>query len=198
MIVITGGPSGGKTTLIEAIKKELGREVITVAEAATLIYRGGFPRAHNDAEMIRVQTAIYYVQKQLEGLVLDQKPKALIVCDRGSLDALAYWPGWPGREPSLFSVIGTTEEAEIKRYQWVLHLDTATPDTYETTNPLRTESYDEAWKLNDRIKQAWARHPQRLIVPSNADFFSKMTLCLHLIRGIMTGRSYESLRQDLR
>lgn len=45
MIVITGGPSGGKTTLIEAIKKELIKEVTTIPEAASLLYRGGLPRA---------------------------------------------------------------------------------------------------------------------------------------------------------
>jgi len=195
MIVITGGPSGGKTTLIEAIKKELGREVVTVPEAASLIYRGGFPRAHNESEMRRVQSAIYYVQEQLEGLVLDQKLPSLIVCDRGSLDGLAYWPE---KGPSFFEALNTTEEAELNRYKWVLHLDTATLDTYDTSNPIRTESFEEAWKLNTKIKNAWAGHPRRLIVPSNADFFSKMALCLQLIQGIITGQSYETLVKNLR
>lgn len=194
MIVITGGPSGGKTTLIEAIKKELGREVITVPEAASLIYRGGFPRAHNEQEMIRVQSAIYHVQQQLEGLVSDQKLSSLIVCDRGSLDGFAYWPE---KGPSFFEVLKTTEEKELNRYKWVLHLDTATMDTYDTTNPIRTESFEEALRLNNKIKNAWARHPRRLVVPSNADFFSKMALCLQLIQGIMTGQSYDSLVKNL-
>lgn len=196
MIVITGGPSGGKTTLIEAIKKELGRNVVTVPEAASILYRGGFPRAHKPSEMIRVQTSIYHVQKELEGLVLDQKTSSLVVCDRGSLDSLAYWPTSTG--PSFFEVLKTTEEAELKRYELVLHLDTATLDTYDSTNPLRTESYEEAWHLNDRIKSAWARHPRRLVVPSNADFFSKMALCLQLIQGIMSGQSYDILVKTLR
>ncbi|MFN8790874.1 MAG: ATP-binding protein [Bdellovibrionales bacterium] len=199
MIVITGGPSGGKTTLIEAIKKELGRDVKTVPEAASLLYRGGFPRAHSDVEMMRVQAAIYHVQEQLEGLVQDQnrQSKSLIVCDRGSLDGLAYWPGGSRGRPSFFEFLKTTETAEVKRYKWVLHLDTATAETYETTNPLRIETYEEAWSLNDRIKRAWANHPQRLIVPPNSDFFSKMALCLQLIRGIMSGDTYESLKSML-
>ncbi len=85
-IVITGGPSGGKTTLIEAIKKELGKEVKTVPEAASLLYRGGLPRAQNDSSMIHIQRAIYFLQRELEGLAQKQIPSGTIVCDRGSLD----------------------------------------------------------------------------------------------------------------
>lgn len=194
MIVITGGPSGGKTTLIEAIKKELGKEVTTVPEAASLLYRGGLPRAQDAASMSRVQRAIYFLQRELEGLMMDQAPTKTLVCDRGSLDGLAYWPA---QAIPFFESLQTTEAAEIQRYQWVLHLDTATSDTYETTNPLRTESYDEAWKLNEKIKKAWSQHPRHLIVPSNADFFSKMALCLLLIQSIMKGKSYEDLKREL-
>ena len=193
-IVITGGPSGGKTTLIEAIKKELGKEVKTVPEAASLLYRGGLPRAQNSVQMSHVQRAIYFLQKELEGLVQDETRHPTIVCDRGSLDGLAYWPQI---QTNFFDSVGTSEENEIQRYQWVLHLDTATNDTYETTNPLRTESYEEAWRLNERIKKAWSRHPQQLIVSSSADFFSKMALCLQLIRSIMKGTSYEEIKRAL-
>lgn len=193
-IVITGGPSGGKTTLIEAIKKDLGKEVKTVPEAASLLYRGGLPRAKTTVQMSHVQRAIYFLQRELEGLVQDESPQHTIVCDRGSLDGLAYWPQ---TQVNFFDSLATTEQDEIQRYHWVLHLDTATNDTYETTNPLRTESYEEAWNLNERIKTAWSRHPRQLIVPSNADFFSKMALCLQLIRSIMKGTSYEEIKRAL-
>jgi predicted ATPase len=194
MIVITGGPSGGKTTLIEAIKKELGKEVTTVPEAASLLYRGGLPRAQTISAMTHVQRAIYFIQRELEGLVIDQANTRTIVCDRGSLDGAAYWNN---TQTSFFESLNTSEEIEIARYQWVLHLDTATSGTYETTNPLRTESFDEAWKLNEKIKKAWAKHPRHLIVPSNADFFSKMALCLRLIQSIMKGKNYEELKREL-
>ncbi len=194
MIVITGGPSGGKTTLIEAIKKELGKEVTTIPEAASLLYRGGLPRAQNAQTLMHVQRAIYFLQRELEGIVIDQAKTKTIVCDRGSLDGIAYWPEIM---TSFFESLQTNESTEISRYQWVLHLDTATSDTYETTNPLRTENYEEAWKLNEKIKKAWSRHPQHLIVPSNSDFFSKMALCLHLIQSIMKGKSYEEIKSAL-
>ena len=194
MIVITGGPSGGKTTLIEAIKKELGKEVTTIPEAASLLYRGGLPRAQNATSMLHVQRAIYFLQRELEGIVIDQSSTKTIVCDRGSLDGVAYWPE---STVGFYESLKTTEEIEFKRYQWVLHLDTAMNGSYDTTNPIRTESYDEAWKLNEKIKKAWSRHPHHLTVPSNSDFFSKMALCLRLIQSIMKGKSYEDIKRDL-
>ena len=194
MIVITGGPSGGKTTLIEAIKKELGKEVTTIPEAASLLYRGGLPRAQNSTSMLHVQRAIYFLQRELEGIVTDQSMTKTIVCDRGSVDGVAYWPD--GAIP-FYESVQSSEATEFKRYQWVLHLDTAMNGSYDTNNPIRTESYDEAWNLNERIKKAWSCHPQHLIVSSNADFFSKMALCLHLIQSIMKGKSYEEIKREL-
>ena len=194
VIVITGGPSGGKTTLIEAIKRELGSEVLTVPEAASILYRGGFPRGKNSGSQIRAQKAIYHVQKQLEGLALDQPNTSTLVCDRGSLDGLAYWPE---KASDFFAELDTSIEKEVSRYNWVLHLDTAHPSSYDVNNPLRTESFEEAWQLNEKTKSVWSQHPQVLVVNANIDFFSKMALCLHLIRGIIDGRDYASLRQDL-
>ena len=194
VIVITGGPSGGKTTLIEAIKRELAQEVITVPEAASLLYRGGFPRGRDMNSQVRAQKAIYYVQEQLEGLALDQNNSSTLVCDRGSLDGLAYWPE---SHSDYFEELNTDLNSELSRYDWVLHLDTAHSHSYDLSNPVRTENYDEAWKLNERIKWAWSKHPQILVVSANTDFFSKMALCLHLIRGIIDGRDYESLKRDL-
>ncbi|MFN9069095.1 MAG: ATP-binding protein, partial [Bdellovibrionales bacterium] len=194
VIVITGGPSGGKTTLIEAIKRELAPEVITVPEAASLLYRGGFPRGRDTHSQVRTQKAIYYVQEQLEGLAQDQSRSSTLVCDRGSLDGLAYWPE---NHTDYFEELETNLNQEISRYDWVLHLDTAHSQSYDLSNPVRTENYEEAWKLNERIKWAWSQHPQVLIVSANSDFFSKMALCLHLIRGIIDGRDYESIKRDL-
>ena len=91
-LAITGGPSGGKTTLIEALKKELGSKCAVVPEAASILYRGGFPRYKDPQAIVHAQTAIYYTQRELEDLVAVVSQKRLVVCDRGSLDSVAYWP----------------------------------------------------------------------------------------------------------
>lgn len=182
-VAVTGGPSGGKTTLIEALKKELGQMCAIVPEAASILYRGGFPR-YKDAEgQIHAQKAIYHTQRELEDLISFQSQKNLLVCDRGSLDSIAYWPQQD--EQHFFATIQSSKEKEWARYNWVLHLDTASLDYYDTTNPIRTESYQEAQTLNERVKKAWEGHPHRVIITQNSDFLSKMTTSLAVIRAIM-------------
>lgn len=193
-IVITGGPSAGKTTLIEGLKKELGSQVGLVPEAATILYRGGFPRLPGDAIMKHTQLAIYHAQRELEAVVADSSKAPVLVCDRGSLDGIAYWPS---TELSFLKAIASTREAELDRYDWVIHLDTAARDFYETTNVVRTESFDQAVDLNDRIKRAWKGHGQRFVISANADFLSKMTLSVAVIRAILEGRTVDEIQTAL-
>ncbi len=194
-IVITGGPSGGKTTLIEALQKEMGSVVAIVPEAASILYRGGFPRIKSRAGLFHAQHAIYNVQKELEDLIEAEHPKAkLVICDRGSLDSIAYWPK---SENHFFKTLKTTRRKELIRYRWVIHLDTASRPYYDTSNPIRTESFNEATQLNEKIKKAWAGHPHRLVVSQNKDFMSKMTLSLEVIRAILEGYSLHQIHEQL-
>lgn len=194
-IVITGGPSGGKTTLIEALQKEMGAIVAVVPEAASILYRGGFPRIKSRAGLFHAQHAIYHVQQELEDLIEAEHPKAkLIICDRGSLDSIAYWPK---SENHFFKTLKTTRRKELLRYRWVIHLDTASKPYYDTSNPIRTESFNEATLLNEKIKKAWAGHPHRLVVSQNKDFMSKMTLSLEVIRAILDGSSLHQIHEQL-
>ncbi|UYL07670.1 ATP-binding protein [Bdellovibrio sp. SKB1291214] len=193
-IVITGGPSGGKTTLIEALKKELGQKCAVVPEAASILYRGGFPRSKESQGAINTQRAIYFTQKELEDMVCKTSGKSLIVCDRGSIDALAYWPASPEH---FFDNIGSDKKTEFSRYDWVLHLDTADADHYDTTNAIRTETFDEASTLNSKIMQAWEGHPRRIVIGHNKDFLSKMTTALSVINAIMAHKSADDINKEL-
>lgn len=192
-IAVTGGPSGGKTTLIEALQKEMGKAVAVVPESASILYRGGFPRIKSHNGRIHAQKAIYYTQKELEDLIhIEHQPK-LLVCDRGSMDALAYWPENP---QSFFKVIHSTQEKEYSRYDWVLHLDTAGAEHYDSTNPLRTETFSEAHSLNQRILDAWGQHPQRIRINEKKDFLSKMAAAYGVIQAILNGDDFPSIREN--
>jgi nicotinamide riboside kinase len=194
-IAITGGPSGGKTTLIETLKRELGKKVSVAPEAATILYRGGFPRKKSDKAVRRTQIAIYHTQKELEAMVFEESLGEVLVCDRGSLDGIAYWPG---DSAEFFYRIDSNKTSELKRYDWVLHLDTADFESYDTENTIRTETHAEASALNERIKNAWAGHPQRFVIPNQSDFLRKMTMCLNIIHLIMAKKGYdEILKQTL-
>lgn len=193
-VAITGGPSGGKTTLIEALRKELGQKCAIVPEAASILYRGGFPRHKESTAAMHTQRAIYYTQKELEDLICAVSQKSLIVCDRGSLDSIAYWPE---SELHFFQSIHSDKQAELARYDWVIHLDTASMDFYDTSNPIRTETFQEAWDLNTKIKHAWEGHPRRIVITHNEDFLSKMTTSMAVIKAIMTHKSADDIKKDL-
>lgn len=191
-IAVTGGPSGGKTTLIEALKKELGKVVAVVPESASILYRGGFPRLKSRNGLIHGQKAIYFTQKELEDLIFIEHQPQLLVCDRGSMDALAYWPESP---QSFFEIIQSDRTKEYARYDWVVHLDTAGSEQYDHTNPLRTESFEEAYNLNQRILDAWEQHPQRIRINEKKDFLSKMATAYGVVQAILNGDDLQTIRK---
>lgn len=191
-VAITGGPSGGKTTLIEALKKELAPKVKIVPEAASILYRGGFPRVKNYDGFFHAQKAIYYTQREVEALRCKTHPDALIVCDRGSLDALAYWPD---TEEHFFEVMNTSRAQEYSRYDWVIHLDTATEPDYDSSNEVRTEGFHEALSLNEKIKKGWEGHPQRIIITADNDFFAKMKKATLVIEAIMNESEFTDIQK---
>lgn len=193
-IAITGGPSGGKTTLIEALKKELGPRCAIVSEAASILYRGGFPRYKDTVGLVHAQRAIYFTQKELESLISYENQVPLLVCDRGSLDAIAYWPL---TNSDFFSSMNTDEETELARYDWIIHLDTASADFYDTTNPIRTESFQEAQALNEKVKIAWSKHPHRIIISQNRDFISKMMTALSVIKAILSSHDKQIVNTEI-
>lgn len=193
-IAVTGGPSGGKTTLIEALKKEFGANVKVVPEAASILYKGGFPRIKNYSGYFHAQKAIYATQFEIESLSVDNFPESLIVCDRGSLDSLAYWPD---TEEHFYQTFQTSRQQELARYDWLLHLDTALENDYETTNAVRIENFHEALLLNDKIKKSWEGHPRRFIINASSDFITKMRKSTDIIRGILNGKSYEEIQKTI-
>lgn len=193
-IALTGGPSGGKTTLASLIQKEFSEQVVVVPEAASILFGGGFPRRPGIKSLQHRQKAIYFVQRELEGIIREEFPKTLLVCDRGSLDGIAYWPT---AETDFLVAIGSTLEAELARYDWVIHLDTAPQAHYDISNPLRTESYQEAKQLNERVKTAWAKHPRRFVIANGGHFVDKMARALSVVHGILAGNDFTQISAHL-
>ena len=189
-IVVTGGPSGGKTTLIEVLQKDLKGKVTVVPEAASILYRGGFPRRATPEGRRHVQRAIYLTQKELEELIAVETKSETLVCDRGSLDSIAYWPG---PESEFFRSLSSDLESELARYQWVLHLDTAPLEFFDTSNPIRTESHQEALDLNQKIKQAWRAHPRRIVISHEVEFLLKIGKAKSVIEKIIQGLSHSDI-----
>ena len=189
-IVITGGPSGGKTTLLETLKRDFSSRITIVPEAATIVYRGGFPRSIDPLNRRHAQRAICFIQRELEDLAMNEDSSKIIICDRGSLDSIAYWPA---NAEDFLGSLNTTMEAELKRYDWVVHLDTAEGLAFDTLNPIRTESLEEAMELNRKTKLAWEKHPQRIIIPHETEFLKKIAQAKIVIEKILAGISYQEI-----
>lgn len=180
-IVLTGGPGAGKTAVLELVRRSFCKHIRVLPEAAGIVFGGGFPREAAEASRKAAQRAIYHVQRQLELLTGDNGgPPAILLCDRGTLDGLAYWPGEPDE---LLREVGTDRAAELGRYDVVIHLRTPTLELgYNRTNGLRTESAPVAMEIDARIEEAWHRHPRRFVVESDADFLVKASRALEILQ----------------
>lgn len=179
-IVITGGPGAGKTAVLEAAKRMFCPHVAILPEAASILFSGGFLRHNTDLGRCSAQRAIFYVQRELENLLLSERQSGLILCDRGTLDGMAYWPG---SEESFWRETGSDKTKELNRYAAVIHLRTPPLEKgYNYENPMRTETAAEATAIDERIFQVWADHPRRFIVESKANFLQKIVEVTELIR----------------
>lgn len=179
-IVLTGGPGAGKTAVLELIRRYFCKHVRVLPEAASILFGGGFPREESPLSRQAAQRAIFQVQRQLEMLVGPEGTPAITLCDRGTLDGLAYWPGPP--EQMLLEV-GATRSAELARYDAVIHLRTPSAALgYDHSNSLRIEPALLAAEIDGRIEEAWRDHPRRFFVESRADFLAKAAEALRLLR----------------
>lgn len=179
-IVVTGGPGAGKTAVLEVVRRHFTDQVAVLPEAASIVFGGGFPRRPTPEGRRAGQRAIFHVQRELETLTRDEAKAHIALCDRGTLDGLAYWPG---DAADFFRHTGTTYETELARYSMVIHLRTPPADGgYDHSNPLRIESAAEAAKIDAHIEQIWSSHPHRVIVENNSAFVHKVERVLGLLR----------------
>lgn len=181
-IVLTGGPGAGKTAVLELIRQSFCNHVRVLQEAATVIFGGGFPREDDVTSRRAAQRAIFYVQRELEHVARGHRP-AIVLCDRGTLDGVAYWPGTAAE---FLTSVGTSVEEQLARYHAVIHLRTPAADNgYNHQNPLRTESAAAAAEIDERILEAWRRHPRRFVIDTSPDFLDKAARALQVLRGEM-------------
>lgn len=177
-IVLTGGPGAGKTAVLELVRQSSCEHVKVLPESAGIVFGGGFPRDGRLAARGAAQRAIFFVQRELEATVAGENA-AIVLCDRGTLDGLAYWPG----PDDFLASVGSSLEEQLRRYHAVIHLRTPTGDGgYNLRNPLRIEAAPEASEIDARIALAWERHPRRYVVEAEADFLTKAQRALEILR----------------
>ena len=179
-VVLTGGPGAGKTAVLEVIRRALCHHVHVLPEAAGIVFGGGFPRGTAFPLRRAAQRAIFHVQRELEATTLFGD-HALVVCDRGTLDGLAYWPG----PDELFASLGLSADAELARYHAVIHLRTPPAAAYNHVNALRIETAAQAAAIDARLAEVWARHPRRYEIEPTGDFVVKAVRALEIVRSLV-------------
>jgi predicted ATPase len=191
-IVVTGGPGAGKTAVLELARRDLCRHVEVLPESASIVFRGGFPRRKGESERRCAQRAIYRVQAELERMMLlNHRPNEgdegndndnvveVGLCDRGTLDTLAYWPGaWS----DFFHELGTTMEQELARYAMVIHLAVPEDPSSYRQSEIRCETHREAQAIDARLFEVWASHPNRVRIDGTEDFLVKAKHALAALR----------------
>jgi len=188
IIAITGGPCGGKTTLIDELCTDpfykaglipLPESVFYVLQTKTSPKEKLFQKM-----MVEVQAAIENaIDKSVE-------PGKIILCHRGTLDPLAYWlnNGWSAND--FFSFTQSTLKEHFYRYHAIIHLQTASvnaladyrlyPDAHRHENPKQAE------QLDSLLTDTWAEHPNYFFIESNVDWEIKRNVFYKLINSILS------------
>ena len=193
-IVLTGGPCAGKTTALTWIKNyfsQRGYAVLFVPETATeLISNGVAPwTCGTNYDYQTCQIKLQKIKEQIfeEAAKTMKNDKILIVCDRGILDNKAYMTDAEFR--SILKDFGTNETKERDSYDAVFHLVSAAKGKEEVytlaNNAARTESVEEARKLDDKTIAAWTGHPHLRIIDNSTDFEEKLERLLKEIASFL-------------
>ena len=180
-VVLTGGPGGGKTAILELIRVSSCTHVRVLPEAAGVVFGGGFPREDGVEQGRAAQRAIFQVQRELEAIG-EADNAAVVLCDRGTVDGAAYWPGdvadlWPAVHSDL--------DSELARYATVIHVRTPPATMGYNRTGLRTETVETAGAIDARIGNLWASHPRVVTIEPQRDFLAKAEAALVVVRSLL-------------
>ena len=194
-IVLTGGPSSGKTTILSALQEEFGGKVSFVPEVATMLLSGGFPAPGKDLEWSEewqscLQSAVLPLQCAIEDatyLAAKASGAKVIICDRGSLDGAAYTP--EGLE-HFCGKNNLSLEVELARYNAVIHLESLSvvcPEKYgNSNNDTRFETLERAQYLEKATKEAWKQHKRHTIIDGKRGIDGKIAQVIGIVKYVLS------------
>merc|ERR1740123_717695 len=206
MIVVTGGPCGGKSSAMASLKAALaekGVDMYAVPEVPTIIFGAGakFPGIDGGQQLLEFEQSVVDMQLSLERSFMriarsTGRPSDL-VCDRGLMDIAAYLP--PDLWKQILAKQGLTEEQILSRYRAVLHLVTAADgaeEFYKSGHTVddsgnavfREETPEMARELDAKVEACWANHPKRCRAANLDDGFKgKMARATQFVLDSMGG-----------
>ncbi len=209
-IVLTGGPCAGKTTALTRIEESLaerGYRVFVVSESATELIKGGIrPFGSCAIELFKFQELILKYQLSKESIYeeairsLPKNEKCVIIYDRGILDNRAYI----GRRnfAKLLKMLNLKELSLMDNYDMVIHMVTAADGKQEfytlDNNSARTESVEDAIKLDKKTINAWVGHNNLRIIDNSTNFEEKLNRVLDCVHNLLGNPIYTRKQRKFR
>jgi CYTH domain-containing protein/predicted ATPase len=188
-VVLTGGPCAGKTTGLVHLSQTLrarGWRVLVVPEVATTVISGGLGdigtlMADRD-RAVAVQTRLLAMQRALRDSyraladALDED-KVVILYDRGECDIAAYLPD--GTFGGVLAGLGLDLVDVRDSYDAVVHLTTAADGAEHAytlaNNTARSETVEQAVRLDRATLACWVGHPHLAVVGNEGEFDDKLS-----------------------
>lgn len=176
IVVISGGPQGGKSTLLaraHAWLTETGVPSLVISDTAAELMAANVSLATCEPEL-------YYEKLLLRTLEREERcihevnqwgaPRSVILCEGGALDAAAYLDY--GTFQQMIARHGYTRIKVRHRYDLVLHLASAATSA-------------EARSLDASMRVAWLGHRYHYIIDNSTDFEMKMHRALCTIARVL-------------
>ena len=200
-IVLTGGPSAGKsqslTRIFKVLTEKRGWTVLVVPETATECILNGI-RPGKEISMLDFQEII--LDKQLAKDALYERvskffnpDKTVIIYDRGIMDQLAYCSKKDLER--MLKERGLSISEVMSKYDGVIHMITAADGAVEfyewngsgkdCANAARSETPEEAIVADRKTMNAWVGHPHLRVVDNSTDFSTKINRVIDEIFNIL-------------
>lgn len=172
-IVITGHSKSGKSILCRALEREFTAKIVAVPNVIEMMKCIHFPNLHTEQSQKSYQRALYYLQRELEESMTEKTNNKLMICDHGTVDCLAQWPG---SAESFFSEVESSLGKELARYDWVIQID---------ERPRKISGLDP--------QNFWSFHPHLIKIPYSKKFSKCMSSTAKIISAILDGSSYQKI-----
>lgn len=190
-VVLTGGPGSGKTVVSSAIASADPGRYVVVPEAATQVYSTAQTRWDlvDTVGRRELQRRIYFVQRRQEDEFAREHPDKILILDRGTIDGAAYWPDGAA---AYWKDLGTSLQAELARYDFVIWMQTAAAiGIYDgsDSNACRFEDAAGAVASGQALIDLWSGHPRFIKVPALASIETKIAEVRRLLETIAAGSS---------
>lgn len=192
-ICLTGGPSTGKTSVINAVIKdfsELGYHVIVIPETATSFINNGI-RPFGDNALPPVTFQKLVIESQLSKEKIAElaaealgSDKVIIICDRGSLDGIAYVTSEEWEQ--TLKEQGVNARDLLSSYNAILYMEGREELFTTENNKARYESSaEEALEKGRKVLKSYLSHDNLRVIQPREEMKDKETEVINIIANML-------------